>query len=188
MNIWFWWGKVFCLIKKQIKERDLLKIHTCGLPLTTVCNPPQLYCKYKNCLCLLLHCGWHQPSGRVIKESLSCRVICNNTYNCRTKHDVQNVSCLNIWSAVLQWIQLNVLLMLYLFRVSSENNTAIFDRVINQILLEYGGPERCPWTRAIIEGTLLFANWLKAIYSNAFMCFKCWNWSLFHAWTLKGFY
>jgi len=55
------------------------------------------------------------------------------------------------------------------FRVSSENNTAIFDRVINQTLLEHGGPERCPWTRAIIEGTLFF---IKAIYSNVFMHFK----------------
>jgi len=45
--------------------------------------------------------------------------------------------------------------MLYLFRVSSESNKIIFERVINQVVLEYGGPERCPWTRAIIEGTLL---------------------------------
>jgi len=45
--------------------------------------------------------------------------------------------------------------MLYLFRVSSESNKIIFERVINQVVLEYGGPERCPRTRAIIEGTLL---------------------------------
>lgn len=55
--------------------------------------------------------------------------------------------------------------MLYLFRVSSENNKAIIERVINQVLLENGGAERCPWTRAIVEGTLLFS---KAIYSNVF--------------------
>ena len=73
--------------------------------------------------------------------------------------------------------------MPYLSRVSSENNKVIFERVINQVLLDYWGPERCPWTRAIIEGTLLFT---KGIYFNIFMCFKCWNWNLFHAWTLKS--
>ena len=58
--------------------------------------------------------------------------------------------------------------MPYLSRVSSENNKLIFERVINQVLLDYGGPERCPWTRAIIEGTLLFT---KGIYFNIFMWF-----------------
>jgi len=38
--------------------------------------------------------------------------------------------------------------------VSSESNKIIFERVINQVLIEYGGPERCPWTRAIIEAAL----------------------------------
>ena len=52
---------------------------------------------------------------------------------------------------------------------SVQRRTAIFETVIIQVPLENGGPERCPWTGAIIEGILLFA---KAIYSNVFMCLK----------------
>ena len=40
-----------------------------------------------------------------------------------------------------------------LFSVSSENNAGIIERVIAQALHEHGGQERCPWTRAIMEGT-----------------------------------
>ena len=50
--------------------------------------------------------------------------------------------------------------------ISSQNNREIFQRVINQVLFEYGGLERCPWTRAITEGTLPFS---KAMYSNVFV-------------------
>ena len=46
------------------------------------------------------------------------------------------------------------------FKVSSENNGGIIERVIAQALHEDGGRERCPWTRVIMEGTctLPFTN------------------------------
>ena len=44
---------------------------------------------------------------------------------------------------------------IYLFRVSSDNN-AIFQRVMAQVLHQHGGEKRCPWTRAVMEGTLSF--------------------------------
>ena len=47
-------------------------------------------------------------------------------------------------------------LVIYLFRVSSDNNAAIFQRVMAQVLHQDGGEERCPWTRAVMEGTLSF--------------------------------
>ena len=47
-------------------------------------------------------------------------------------------------------------LVLYLFRVSSDNNATVFQRVMAQVLHQHGGEKRCPWTRAVMEGTLSF--------------------------------
>ena len=38
------------------------------------------------------------------------------------------------------------------------NNTGIIERVITQVLQEHGGQDRCPWTRAALEGTISFAT------------------------------
>ncbi|XP_074632038.1 uncharacterized protein LOC141890454 isoform X1 [Acropora palmata] len=37
---------------------------------------------------------------------------------------------------------------------NSDNNRGIMDRVIEQVLHEYGGQERCPWSRAIMQAAL----------------------------------
>ncbi|KAK2555211.1 hypothetical protein P5673_023189 [Acropora cervicornis] len=34
---------------------------------------------------------------------------------------------------------------------NSDNNRGIMDSVIEQVLHEYGGQERCPWSRAIMQ-------------------------------------
>ena len=41
-------------------------------------------------------------------------------------------------------------LVIYLVRVSSDNNAAIFQRVMAQVLHQHGGEERCPWTDHVI--------------------------------------
>ncbi|XP_044168162.1 uncharacterized protein LOC122952187 [Acropora millepora] len=37
---------------------------------------------------------------------------------------------------------------------NSDNNRGIMDRVIEQVLHEYGGQERCPWSRTIMQAAL----------------------------------
>ena len=53
------------------------------------------------------------------------------------------------------WITTDILPVIFLlFSANSDNNRGIFDRVIEQVLHKYGGQERCPWSRAIMEGEL----------------------------------
>ena len=54
------------------------------------------------------------------------------------------------------WINLQLTYYLYFFSfsVQIQTTTGIFDRVIEQFLHEYGGQERCPWSRAIMEAEL----------------------------------
>ena len=35
---------------------------------------------------------------------------------------------------------------------NSDNNKHIFDRVIEQVLHDFGGQEKCPWSRNTMEG------------------------------------
>ena len=38
-------------------------------------------------------------------------------------------------------------------RVNSDNNYGIFERTVEQVVHQQGGPEKCPWTKDIIEGS-----------------------------------
>lgn len=42
-----------------------------------------------------------------------------------------------------------------LLSANSENNKKLFERVIQQVLHGFGGQEKCPWTRNVMEGNEL---------------------------------
>ena len=44
---------------------------------------------------------------------------------------------------------------LLLLSAKSENNKKIFEQVIQQVLHDFGGQEKCPWTRNVMEGNEL---------------------------------
>lgn len=53
------------------------------------------------------------------------------------------------------YLFLGVKVRLFFCRVGTDNNKGIFDRVIAEVLHEHGGEDRCPWTRAVMDGTCM---------------------------------
>ena len=41
---------------------------------------------------------------------------------------------------------------LYFFSPDSQQNIAIFQQLVNELFLEYGGQEKCPWTHIQMKG------------------------------------
>ena len=42
-----------------------------------------------------------------------------------------------------------------LLSAKSENNKKVFEQVIQQVLHDFGGQEKCPWARNVMEGNEL---------------------------------